>query len=159
MQVSGLTGRWAAMVSIRLHAPTRRLYAAEDPGSIPGRSTSHKERRHTVPAEFENGFFVRKPAWHGLGTVLPDYVEREEAFRLSGQDWTVEKWEVLARKDANSPRIDVPGSFAAVRGDTHAVLCLHKDSYEVLQNTEGWDLAEAVADQDARVLFETGITL
>ena len=61
-----------------------------------------------MPAEFENGFFVRKPAWHGLGTVLPDYVEREEAFRLSGQDWTVERWEVLARKDANSPRIEVP---------------------------------------------------
>jgi phage/plasmid-like protein (TIGR03299 family) len=112
-----------------------------------------------VPAEFENGFFVRKPAWHGLGTVLPDYVEREEAFRLSGQDWTVERWEVLARKDANSPRIEVPGSFAAVRSDTHAPLCLHQDSYEVLQNTEGWDLAEAVADQDAAVQYETGITL
>ena len=112
-----------------------------------------------MPAEFENGFFVRKPAWHGLGTVLPDYVEREEAFRLSGQDWTVERWEVLARKDANSPRIEVPGSFAAVRSDTHAPLCLHQDSYEVLQNTEGWDLAEAVADQDAAVQYETGITL
>lgn len=112
-----------------------------------------------MPAEFEDGFFVRKPAWHGLGTVLPDYVEREEAFRLSGQDWTVEQWQVLVRKDDVSPRYSVEGSFAAVRSDTKATLHIHQDSYEVLQNTEGWDLADAVVDQDRAIQYETGITL
>lgn len=112
-----------------------------------------------MPAEFEDGFFVRKPAWHGLGTVLPDYVERDMAFQLSGQDWTVEQWEVLARKDADSPRIEVPGHFVAIRSDTHAPLHVHQDSYEVLQNTEGWDLADAVVDQDRAIQYETGITL
>ena len=112
-----------------------------------------------MPAEFENGFFVRKPAWHGLGTVLPDYVEREEAFRLSGQDWTVEKQQLLRVTTEWGTRVAVPGHFAAVRSDNAGLLGIHQDSYEVLQNTEGWDLAEAVADQDQAVQYETGITL
>ncbi len=42
-----------------------------------------------MAALFEEGFFVRKPAWHGLGVVLSDFPGREEAFRLAGHDFKV----------------------------------------------------------------------
>lgn len=42
-----------------------------------------------MPALFEEGFFVRKPAWHGLGVVLSDFPGREEAFDLAGHDFEV----------------------------------------------------------------------
>ena len=36
---------------------------------------------------FDSGFFVREPAWHGLGAVLPDWPGTfEEARELSGRD-------------------------------------------------------------------------
>lgn len=43
-----------------------------------------------MPAMFETGFFVREPAWHGLGTVLNDYpATREEAYLLAGHDYRI----------------------------------------------------------------------
>ena len=47
-----------------------------------------------MPALFDQGFFVREPAWHGLGVVLQDYPGREEAMRLAGHDWDVLESEV-----------------------------------------------------------------
>lgn len=42
-----------------------------------------------MAALFEEGFFVRKPAWHGLGIVLSDFPGRTEAYKLAGHDYTV----------------------------------------------------------------------
>lgn len=111
-----------------------------------------------MPAEFENGFSVREKMWHGLGVVLPEYPERDEAFAMSGQDWTVEKAELFATGISTWPR-KVENHFAGYRSDTGAILAVHQDSYEVLQNSEGWDLAEAIADQDQAIRYETAITL
>jgi phage/plasmid-like protein (TIGR03299 family) len=92
--------------------------------------------------------------WHGLGVVLPDYLDRDEAYGLSGQDWFVGQHELFL---AGGRKVD--GHFAAVREDTGAILAVHQDSYEVLQNTEGWDLADAIVNQDEAIRYETGITL
>jgi hypothetical protein len=37
----------------------------------------------------EQSFFVREPAWHGLGVVLADYPGREEAMKLAGLEKTL----------------------------------------------------------------------
>ena len=42
-----------------------------------------------MPAYFDQGFMVRKPAWHGLGVVLDEYPGRDEAMRLAGHDFKV----------------------------------------------------------------------
>lgn len=42
-----------------------------------------------MPALFETGFFVRKPAWHEQGIVLDYYPGREEAMKLAGHDFKV----------------------------------------------------------------------
>ena len=50
--------------------------------------------------EFESGFSVREPMWHGLGVVLDEYPgSPEEACTLAGLDWTVEKRPALMMQD------------------------------------------------------------
>lgn len=68
-----------------------------------------------MAALFEEGFFVRKPAWHGLGEVLSEYPGREIAFRKAGHDFTVESFDngdVLERLTADE--------FAALKLDRDA---------------------------------------
>lgn len=107
-----------------------------------------------MPAYFDDGFSVREPMWHGLGTVLEDYPDRETAFPASGQDWSVKSAPIYATGISTWPT-PIDGHFAAFRSDTGQVLAVHQDSYEVLQNSEGWDLAEAIVDQDSALRFET----
>ncbi len=110
-----------------------------------------------MPAEFEAGFSVREPMWHGLGAVLEDYPDRETAFAMSGQNWTVEASQLYTYSDFGP--IVVPGYYAAFRSDNAGIVGVHQDSYVVLQNSEGWDLAESIVDQDAALRYETAVTL
>lgn len=48
-----------------------------------------------MPAYFEEGFFVREPAWHKLGKVLKDFPGRKKAMKLAGHDFTVVERPVL----------------------------------------------------------------
>lgn len=114
-----------------------------------------------MPAYFEDGFSVRQPMWHGLGTVLSDYPNRDVAFGASGQAWTVEETPMFIAHPTDpygQPR-RVEGYFAATRSDDHRLLAVHQNSYEVLQNSEGWDLAEAIVDQDQALRYETAVSL
>ena len=38
---------------------------------------------------FEQGFSVREPMWHGLGTILGDYPGRADAMEAAGHDFTI----------------------------------------------------------------------
>jgi phage/plasmid-like protein (TIGR03299 family) len=113
----------------------------------------------TLETHRGDGFSVREPMW-GFGTALPDYVDRDEAFRLSGQDWRVVKAPLYAQPETDSPAIrPVNGYFAALRSDTLGELGVHPYSYETLDNFEGWDLADAMVDQDAGLRYEAAVTL
>ena len=107
-----------------------------------------------MTANFEAGFFVRQPAWHGLGSLIPDYINIETehgkrvAQQTAGQDWLVEEREVYTNF------VKVPGWKSLTRSDTHKVLHIHKESYGVLQNTYLWDLLEVLAAQP-KVQVET----
>jgi phage/plasmid-like protein (TIGR03299 family) len=123
-----------------------------------------------VPALFDTGFFVRVPAWHGLGIVLDDYPSREEAMRLAGHDFDVVEVEAFIRlqnnllASAGQPTNGPNGSFrkakgfkGLVRSDTLEVLNVPNASYEVIQNSVAYEIAEILFDQGFE--FETGITL
>jgi phage/plasmid-like protein (TIGR03299 family) len=57
-----------------------------------------------MPAYFTEGFMVRVPAWHGLGTILDDYPGREEAMRLAGHNFTIiERPLVIVGKQRETP--------------------------------------------------------
>lgn len=119
-----------------------------------------------MPAYFEQGFMVREPAWHGLGTVLDDYPGREEAMRLAGHDFViVEKPLFLPGPEivggpqdgAVTPGPKVEGFKALMREDNEAVMHIVNNDYCVIQNDVAWDVVDAIVGEGA--LYETGITL
>lgn len=112
---------------------------------------------------FHQGFMVREPAWHGMGTVLDDYPGREDAMRLAGHDFQIEEeriyvgatgvhakgWKALVKK--------LPAELAAEDPTNGAVLNVTKESYGVVQNDVAWDIVDALVGEGAK--YETGITM
>lgn len=120
-----------------------------------------------MPAYFTQGFMVREPAWHRLGTVLEDYPGREEAMELAGHDYEVIEIPIRVddeRLESLDPELwkiflgqPVPSWKALIHSKTGTILNIVKDSYTVIQNEVGWDVIDALVGEGAR--YETGITL
>lgn len=120
-----------------------------------------------MPAYFDQGFFVRKPAWHGLGIVLDEYPGRAEAMRLAGHDFNVVSSPLFSRVGSpEDPRyIEVPGwkrLTAVSNGDEKCaahgnLLDITPDTYHEIQNDVPYDFAEVLLEQGFK--YETGITL
>lgn len=132
-----------------------------------------------MPALFDTGFFVREPAWHGLGVVLDDYPDRETAMELAGHNWDVleipsytviafpevralglshelfTENDFLTRGNSFLRRDD--GWVSHMRSDTLALLHKTPDSYERIPNYVAYDVAELLFDQGFE--YETGITV
>lgn len=62
-----------------------------------------------MPAMFDRGFFVREPAWHGLGVVLDEYPGRDEAMKIAGHDFTIIERPLFVGRPVTS---DFPPAFA-----------------------------------------------
>lgn len=129
-----------------------------------------------MPALFEQGFFVRKPAWHGLGVVLDDYPSREEAMRLAGHDFDIvaapfrvelsngmladagqpvsAPWPGTPQEVTTRP---VTGWTVHMRSDTLEVLHVAKDTFERIPNSVAYEVAELLFDQGFQI--ETGISV
>lgn len=113
-----------------------------------------------MPALFDQGFFVRVPAWHGLGVVLDDYPDRATAMELAGHNWDV----VLRSIAVGATNID--GSkywqrhdewFGHVRSDTGDLLTVKPETFERIPNALAYEVAELLFEQGFQ--YETGITL
>ena len=107
-----------------------------------------------MPAEFDQGFFVREPAWHGLGVILDDYPGREEAMRLAGHAWDIVELPVGVLV-TNYQKAE--GWKAHTRSDTGALLHISRETYQRIPNNVPYEFAELLLDQGFR--YETGITL
>jgi phage/plasmid-like protein (TIGR03299 family) len=128
-----------------------------------------------MPALFDSGFFVREPAWHKMGIVLDDYPGRDEAMRLAGHDFQVIERPIaiignpIADTEQNPARPFVTaengrhgvktadGFKALVKSGTGEILNVTNDTYQVIQNSVAYDVAELLFDEGFR--YETGITL
>lgn len=122
-----------------------------------------------MPAYFEEGFFAREPAWHGLGTVIPEPVPSYDALILSGLDWEVELQEkFLAAPPSDKTYFEwsdeeedfvpadiqvlgqqVPKDFSVVRATDQAILGRSVGSiYTPIQNIEGFKFLDSLVDDD-----------
>lgn len=123
-----------------------------------------------MPALFEQGFFVRVPAWHGMGTVLDYYPGRVEAMRLAGHDWDVievpayagipNDYLVAAGREPNGPNgllRKEEGVVFHLRSDNLFRLAAHNSSFERIPNALAYEVAELLFDQGFK--YETGITV
>lgn len=114
-----------------------------------------------------DGFFtVREPAWHGLGTVLEDYPDRQTAKEIA-MPWEPVT-EPLYRKqvlvDVNGAPFEeyeeVDDARLVTRDDTHEPLGVVSDSHTLVTNSELFDIAEAIEGGDpSAVRYETGGSL
>ena len=102
--------------------------------------------------------YSNNPAWHGLGIVVPRGMFLDEAMRLAGLDWTVEKRELLWRDSFDSPRT-IHDKRAIVRSDTRAYLGVVGATYEPFQNHQLADLARALMENDPSAYVESALEL
>jgi phage/plasmid-like protein (TIGR03299 family) len=123
-----------------------------------------------MPHYFESGFSVRKPMWHGLGTVLPDYpTDVASTCRLAGLDWEVAQRPLLVACNPQHPARLVPieGRSLIVRrdreGTPEGILGITTVRYTPVQNEEMvrfcFDLLEAGREEGHPVQIETAGSL
>lgn len=93
--------------------------------------------------EFETGFFVNDPAWHGLGKLVREAPSVEDAIVMAGLDWSVEL-RPLFLATGNSP-VALPTEVthrATVRSTDDSVLGVVGPGYKPLQNREAFKFFE-----------------
>ena len=101
---------------------------------------------------------VGQPAWHGLGVTVEEAQTSDEAIKLAGLDWEVEKRQVYF--NANDELVEVPDQFVTVRTDTNAVLGQVGKQYRVFQNRDAFDFMEGlVGDQLKLAMYHTAGSL
>ena len=110
-----------------------------------------------MSAEFESGFFVREPAWHGMGTVIKDAPDSKTAIKVAGLDWKVLQAPMCAMPDDEDE-----GFFTDLlcnyRDTDHAILGFVSDRYEIVQNEDAFEFTDSLLDNDD-VKYETAGSL
>ena len=90
-------------------------------------------RKINMAADVETMFSVRVKPWHGIGTIVENCPDSEDALRLAGLDWKVQQKEVCT-----SDGTLIPGYKANVRDFDQSILGVVSDRYQVVQNEEAF---------------------
>jgi phage/plasmid-like protein (TIGR03299 family) len=108
-----------------------------------------------MAANFESGFFVRTPAWHGLGTVINEAPNSDDALRIAGLDWTVKQAPAFMEIDG----VRRPTHFFMnYRDSDKSCLGVVKGQYKIVQNHEAFAFTdELIGTGDVR--YETAGSL
>jgi phage/plasmid-like protein (TIGR03299 family) len=100
--------------------------------------------------EDNNAFYVSKPAWHGLGTVLDAPPTVEDAIRIAGLDWHVGLEPVYLADGRVAP------AKATVRSSDQSVLGVVGPTYKPLQNLEAFNWFNPFIDAGEATLEAAG---
>lgn len=104
--------------------------------------------------KFDTMFSVREKPWHGLGKVIEEAPNLEEAIQLAGLDWNVVKKPVFCMGKAIPDRFGVcrevePGNFYPFG--------IVSGKYKPIQNREAFDFLESIVGEELE--YETGGSL
>lgn len=105
-----------------------------------------------MASNFESGFFVGEPAWHGLGTVIETAVTSEEAIKIAGLDW-----DVVPKPIYDEFQREVLGYKVNMRTSDNKILGIVTDKYKIVQNSEAFAFTDALLGQGVR--YETAGSL
>jgi phage/plasmid-like protein (TIGR03299 family) len=92
-------------------------------------------------------------AWHGLGQTVQEAMTSEQAIKLGGLDYTVEK-RPLYVPGWEGTMVEVPGYFSNVRVDTNSPLGVVKGRYQIVQNRDAFGFFDSIIDK-GEAIFET----
>lgn len=126
--------------------------------------------------QFDTGFTVREPAWHGLGNVLDEYPDSwDEARMAAGLLWEPAEDTIYRRVKCNADEAGpgaVPTSDPGVwmvpltehklvmRDDSHAELAVHRTEYPIISHATMGDLLDVIAAEAGTAFkFETAGSL
>jgi len=120
--------------------------------------------------EYDKPAYSKKPAWHGLGVVIPEgdlwKLDAEHVLGTSGMDYEVEKVPTYRRwvdENGDEHFFKVPTFYMTVRMDlepTNPVAYLGQvgEQYNEIQNSDLRDFAAALSAEE-ELVFETAGTL
>jgi phage/plasmid-like protein (TIGR03299 family) len=97
-------------------------------------------------------FSVKEKAWHNLGKVVTEAQNSEQAIKLGGLDFQVEKARLFA-EIATENNI-VPDTFATYRKDNNQILGVVGSSYKVVQNADAFTFFDSIVGKGAAI-YET----
>jgi len=100
--------------------------------------------------------YAGKPAWHGVGTVVPKNFTTEQALKLGNFDYRVSKTPLHIKDGWRE--VEVPNQVAIVRDDTKQILGITSDKYEPFQNIEAIEWADNLL-QDGIAHWESMMVL
>ena len=105
-----------------------------------------------MAAAVETMMYVREKPWHGLGVRVEEAPTSEEALKLAGLDWTIDKKPIFTENG-----IEIPGHFANTRSSDGAVMGVVSGKYTTVQNTDAFDFTDALIGEGVR--YETAGSL
>lgn len=86
--------------------------------------------------------------WHGIGTVIHEFVDGRKAMQLGGIDWFVRKMPLYTATDPFAPRLQdalqMMDSHVALQDSNGRNLSVVSPKYEVLQNEELADITDTL---------------
>lgn len=105
-----------------------------------------------MAANFETGFFVGEPAWHGLGEVIKDAPTSEDAIKIAKLDW-----EVIPKPIYDEYGREIPGYNVNQRSSDQKNLGIVTNRYRIVQNREAFAFTDALLGEGVR--YETAGSL
>ena len=93
-------------------------------------------------------------AWHGLGQYVDKAMTADEAIKLGGLDYQVERRPLYAPTQEEGKYVEVPGWFSNVRTDTNQPLGVVKGRYTIVQNKDAFGFFDSIIDK-GEAIFET----
>lgn len=106
-----------------------------------------------MPAEVETMMYVREKPWHGLGRRVEEAPTAQDAIRLAGLDWQVEREAIY-----NSEGKLITGYSMNVRSSDKKILGVVGNRYSIIQNKEAFDFTNALIQND-QIVYETAGSL
>lgn len=103
-----------------------------------------------MSANVETMFSVRETPWHGLGAVIQEACNSQEALRLAGLDWNVNQEPVLYKGTATGHQFNIRSSDDTVLGVVGA-------RYKPVQNADAFAFTDELIGGDVR--YETAGSL
>lgn len=105
-----------------------------------------------------NVMVTGEAAWHKRGVRVDEAPTSDKAMELAGLDWMVEEWPMRAFDAETGQTIHAPNTKALVRDDTKAILGIHSERYQPLQNKDAFRFMDALAES-GEVAYETAGSL
>lgn len=97
-----------------------------------------------MPAEMETMVSgSNEVPWHGLGNVVEGTLKWEEAYKLGGLEWTVEK-RPLYTSNPTGDLLEISDQYATVRDTDDQILGIVGKKYKIIQNREAFDFMDTI---------------